>query len=144
MGFPGGSDGKESTCNAGDPVQSLGWEDLLEAGMATHPTVFTWRIPMDRGAWGRKGDTSDPDWKYAELLRKLSPITYVGENNPPVCLFHGAKDPIVDPADSEKLYHALTEAGADATLICYSYGGHGPSLGEQVDRFAYEFLKDRL
>ena len=35
-------------------VQSLGWEDLLEAGMATHSTVFTWRILMDRGAWGRK------------------------------------------------------------------------------------------
>ena len=31
-------------------VQSLGWEDLLEAGMATHSSVFTWRIPMDRGA----------------------------------------------------------------------------------------------
>lgn len=92
----------------------------------------------------QSGDTSDPDWKYAELLRKLSPITYVSEKNPPVCLFHGARDPIVDPADSEKLYHALTEAGADVTLISYSYGGHGPSLGEQVDRFAYEFLKDRL
>ena len=35
-------------------VQSLGREDLLEAGMATHSSVFTWRIPMDRGAWGRK------------------------------------------------------------------------------------------
>ena len=33
-GFPGGSDGKESTCNAGDPwVLSLGWEDPLEKGM---------------------------------------------------------------------------------------------------------------
>ena len=32
-GFPGGSDGKESTCNAGDPwVLSLGWEDPLEKG----------------------------------------------------------------------------------------------------------------
>ena len=27
MGFPGGSDGKESPCNAGDQVQSLGQED---------------------------------------------------------------------------------------------------------------------
>ena len=30
QGFPGGSDGKESAHNAGDPVQSLGWEDPLE------------------------------------------------------------------------------------------------------------------
>ena len=32
-------------------VQSLIWEDPLEEGMATHSSVFAWRIPMDRGAW---------------------------------------------------------------------------------------------
>ena len=32
-------------------VQSLGWEDLLEEGMATHSIILAWRIPMDRGAW---------------------------------------------------------------------------------------------
>ena len=31
-------------------VQSVGWEDPLEAGMATHSSVLSWRIPMDRGA----------------------------------------------------------------------------------------------
>ena len=85
LGFPGGSDGKESTCNAGDLgsiprlgrspgealgyplqyswaslvaqtvknppamqetwVQSLGWEDLLEEGMAAHSSILAWRIP---------------------------------------------------------------------------------------------------
>ena len=32
-------------------VQSLGWEDLLEKGMATHSSILAWRIPMDREAW---------------------------------------------------------------------------------------------
>ena len=32
-------------------VQSLGWEDPLEEGMATHSSVLSWRIPMNRGAW---------------------------------------------------------------------------------------------
>ena len=32
-------------------VQSLGWEDLLKEGMATHSSILTWRVPMDRGAW---------------------------------------------------------------------------------------------
>ena len=32
-------------------VQSLGWEDPLEEGMATHSRILAWRIPMDRGAW---------------------------------------------------------------------------------------------
>ena len=31
-------------------VPSLGWEDLLEEGMAMHSSVLAWRIPMDRGA----------------------------------------------------------------------------------------------
>ena len=31
--------------------QALGWEDLLEGGMATHSSILAWRIPMDRGAW---------------------------------------------------------------------------------------------
>ena len=47
MGFPGGSAGKESACNAGD----LGWEDPLEEDMATHSSILTWRIRMDRGTW---------------------------------------------------------------------------------------------
>ena len=32
-------------------VQSLGWEDLLEEGKTTHPSILALRIPMDRGAW---------------------------------------------------------------------------------------------
>ena len=32
-------------------VRSLGWEDLLEEGMATHSSILAWRISMDRGAW---------------------------------------------------------------------------------------------
>ena len=32
-------------------VQSLGWEDPLEEGMATHSSIFAWKIPIDRGAW---------------------------------------------------------------------------------------------
>ena len=32
-------------------VQSLGWEDTLEEGLATHSSILAWRIPMDRGAW---------------------------------------------------------------------------------------------
>ena len=32
-------------------VQSLGWEDTLEEGMAAHSSILAWRIPMDRGAW---------------------------------------------------------------------------------------------
>ena len=50
MGFPGGSDGRESVCNLKDLVQSLAWEDPLEEGVAINSSVLAWRIPIDRGA----------------------------------------------------------------------------------------------
>ena len=31
-------------------VRSLGWEDPLEEGMATHSSILAWKIPIDRGA----------------------------------------------------------------------------------------------
>ena len=32
-------------------VRSLGLEDPLQEGMATHSSILAWSIPMDRGAW---------------------------------------------------------------------------------------------
>ena len=32
-------------------VQSLGWEDPLEEGMATHSSIRAWKISMDKEAW---------------------------------------------------------------------------------------------
>ena len=45
-------------------VQSLGWEDPLEEGMANHPSILVWKIPMDLpggdSPWGLKeSDTTE-------------------------------------------------------------------------------------
>ena len=42
MGFLGGSDDKEFTCNVGEPGSISG---SLEKGMATHSSILAWRIP---------------------------------------------------------------------------------------------------
>ena len=50
MGFPAGSDGKESTCNAGDPGsipnsgRSPGQEVPLEKWTATHSSILAWKM----------------------------------------------------------------------------------------------------
>ena len=65
VGFPGGSDYKESACNAGDWVWSLGWEDPLGEGMAIHSSILPWRIPWteepgEYRPWGlRESDTTE-------------------------------------------------------------------------------------
>ena len=48
MGFLGGASGKEPMCQDRRQetwVQSLGQEDPLEEGMATHSSILAWRIP---------------------------------------------------------------------------------------------------
>ena len=52
MGFPGGSDSKGSACNAETQVRSLGEEDPLKKGMATHSNILAWRIPWTEGPDG--------------------------------------------------------------------------------------------
>ena len=44
MGFPWGSDSKESACSAEDPVSIPGSKKPLEKGMATHSSILAWRI----------------------------------------------------------------------------------------------------
>ena len=45
MSFPGGSDSKNPRAMQQTQVQSLGQEDPLEKGMATHSSSLAWRIP---------------------------------------------------------------------------------------------------
>ena len=69
LGFPGGSDSKESACNAGNlgsipglgrspggghgnPLQYFCLENPHgQRSLAGYSSIFAWRIPMDRGAW---------------------------------------------------------------------------------------------
>ena len=43
-------------------VGSLGLEDPLEEGMATHSSIFAWRIPTDRGAWWATAHGVSKSW----------------------------------------------------------------------------------
>ena len=54
MGFPGGSVVKNLPAVQETQetwIRSLGQEDPLEEGMATHSSILAWRIPKDRGVW---------------------------------------------------------------------------------------------
>ena len=51
LGFPGGSDGKESTCNAGDLGSTPSLRRSPREGHGNHSSILAWRISMDRGTW---------------------------------------------------------------------------------------------
>ena len=73
IGFPGGSDDKESACYSRDSVSILGLEDSLEKGMSTHSSILVWRIPwaeepgrlqsvgLDRVGHNRESNTKSHD-----------------------------------------------------------------------------------
>ena len=51
-GLPSGSMGKNLPAmleTQETQVQSLGWEDALQKGMATHSSILAWRIPWTEG-----------------------------------------------------------------------------------------------
>ena len=52
MGFPGGSDGKEATCNAEGQALILGWEDPLEKEMVTHSSFLPGKSHEQRSLTG--------------------------------------------------------------------------------------------
>ena len=52
-------------------VQSLGWEDPLEKGMATHSSILAWEIPWTEGAW----------WATVHGITKESVTTWQLNNN---------------------------------------------------------------
>ena len=68
-------------------VWSLGWEDALEEGMATHSSILAWRFPMDGGAWQatvhgvaktEQLNTTQQHhlwlrWRYAQVLFTIPP-----------------------------------------------------------------------
>ena len=68
MGFPDSSVSKESTCNAGDPSQFLGWDDMLEKRQATQ-LQYSWAslvaqlvktLPAMQETWIRSQGWEDP------------------------------------------------------------------------------------
>ena len=48
MGFPGGSVGKESACNARDAGSIPRLGRFPGGGMVTHSSILVWRIPRTR------------------------------------------------------------------------------------------------
>ena len=53
-GFPGDSVVKNPPAMQETWVQSLGWEDPLEEGVATYSSVLSWRIPWTEKPGGEQ------------------------------------------------------------------------------------------
>ena len=76
MGFPGGSDSKESACNAGDPGLVPGSGRSPGEGNGYPLQYSCLENPMDRGAWLA---TVRRVAKSQTRLKRLSTYAYKGQ-----------------------------------------------------------------
>jgi acetyl esterase/lipase len=60
-----------------------------------------------------------------EIARRVSPLTYVRRDLPPILTVHGDSDPIVPYSHATRLRDALTTAGVPNQLHTVQGGGHG-------------------
>lgn len=66
------------------------------------------------------------------LARRVSPLTYVRRDVPPILTVHGDADTVVPLSHATRLHDALTEAGAPNELVIVKGAGHGTFAGEQI------------
>lgn len=106
--------------------------DLLDGGN-TRPFAVQWL-----------GSRTD----RVEQARRVSPLTYVRKDLPPVLTIHGDADPTVPYGQATKLHAALQQAGATTELLTIPGGKHGGFPGDQqiraVDAIRTFFAKHGL
>ncbi|WP_302117998.1 alpha/beta hydrolase [Allorhodopirellula heiligendammensis] len=82
-----------------------------------------------------------------EKVRRVNPITYVDENDPPFLIVHGRQDATVPLNQSKLLFETLKKAEVSAHFHTIDGAGHGgigfhdPSVSEMVRNFFDEYLK---
>ncbi len=124
---------------------SAGGHLALFVGMATpaaaagptHPTDFQIAAivngygPADVADLLRRGTSWAVQWLPANtpnrdaLAKRMSPLTYVRQDIPPLLTVHGSADTTVPVAQSQSLDTMLKAAGADAELHLVAGAGHG-------------------
>lgn len=88
---------------------------------------------------------SQPD--RVEIAERVSPLTYVADDLPPVITIHGDADPVVPYSHATRLHQALERAGVPNKLVTVPGGGHGgfdPGAMLQIYASIFEFLDENL
>jgi dipeptidyl aminopeptidase/acylaminoacyl peptidase len=95
-------------------VDIFGPSNLITFARAVPPT---WRRMM-------KHFVGDPD-EDADLLRERSPLTYIEDEQAPLLVIQGAKDPRVVKGESDQLVEKLRSLGRTVEYIVFEDEGHG-------------------
>src|SRR3954453_5968887 len=79
---------------------------------------------------------TDPE-AFRALGRKVSPVTHVSPDDPPVLIIHGDADKLVPIQQAESIGEKLNAAGVEAKLVVKPGAVHGwPDMGGDFERIA--------
>ena len=80
--------------------------------------------------------------KNPDGIRRVNPITYIDDDDPPFLIIHGNKDGTVPYNQCTSLHAALEKAGVSSKLHIIEGAGHGgPQFGApEIQAMKTEFL----
>jgi acetyl esterase/lipase len=80
----------------------------------------------------------------ADLVKDVSPISFVSKDDPPVMQVHGDKDDIVPLKHAENLHAQLQSLGVKTELVVIPGGNHGVASAGGVAKRPTEFVQQYL
>ena len=138
MGFPGGSDSKESACNAGDPGSIPGWGRSPGEENGNPLQYYSWGFPcssVDKTAAYNAGDLgSVPGWARSPGEGKNNPLQHSCLENP---MDRGAWGATVHgiPKESDRT-ERLTVSVSIHPLAGHHLFPHGDTQGREQRHFS--------
>jgi dipeptidyl aminopeptidase/acylaminoacyl peptidase len=122
IGVMGGSYGGYATLVAMSMFAGTYDAGVSNVGISNLLTFLQNTAPYRRAL--RISEYGDPETD-AEVLRRLSPITYVDRIAAPVLIIHGVDDPRVPVGEAIQMHEAVKARGVATELMILSQEGHG-------------------
>ena len=117
-GEVGGNLGYSSRVNA-----ACDWSGPVDLNyMSCGGTTDTWNHAPEEAVMGFPFKGNEEAFKY------LNATTYIGPDDPPVCIFHGTADNVVPSCQAPHFYGLLQDARVVSELYMVEGGGHGMNM----------------
>ena len=124
VGITGGSYGGYSTLVAMTMFAGTYDAGAAVVGISNLETFLRNTAPYRRIL--RISEYGDPD-KDTEVLKKLSPVTYLDRVKAPLLVIQGVNDPRVPAGEAIQIHDLLAKRGVSSPLILFPDEGHGAS-----------------
>ena len=109
--------------NVGGNLQFSSWSGPVDLNyMSCGAKDDTWNHGPEEAVMGFSFKGNEEAFKY------LNATTYIGPDDPPVCIFHGTADNVVPSCQAPHFYGLLQDARVDSELHMVEGGGHGMNM----------------